>query len=333
MFRVGLTRDFLTPDGTLTYKSIGLDILDNTPGIEYEFLKEHHSPVTPGMIKGFNAIISLAPSYNAKSFEDVTELRAVCRFGVGYDMVDVQACTDAGIMLTITKGAVNHSVSEAVIGWMLALSHRMFEKDKLVREGRWQERSRYTGSELRGKTVGIIGIGGIGTRLVEMLKTFDIATVLAYDPYADKNKFSLAGVQLTDLKTVMSNADFLSVNCPLTDETRNLIGSAELSLMKTTSYIINTARGGIINSAALIEILKKESIAGYATDVFDTEPVPSDDPLFALKNVIMAPHCIAWTNELFEEIGKMVCSQVVQLSKGEIPAHVVNTDLLKKKAL
>lgn len=328
-FKVGLTRDFLTPAGNLVYKSIGLDILDDVGNIEYEFLKENRSPITPDMIEGYNAIISLAPVYNANSFEGITGLRAICRFGVGYDMVDLGACNKANVMVTITKGAVDHSVAEAIITWMFTLSHRVFEKDMLVREGRWLERSNYMGKEVRGRTLGIIGIGGIGTKLVELLSTFKMGSILAYDPYADKIKTESLGVRLVDIETLMRNSDFVSINCPLNNETRNLIGKPELLLMKKEAYIINTARGGIINSKALVEVLESNGIAGYATDVFDEEPPPLSNKLLKLKNVILAPHCIAWTDELFEEIGRSVCRQVVQISKGETPSHIINPKILE----
>lgn len=328
-FKVGLTRDFLTPEGKLVYKNIGLNILDNEPNIEYDFLKENRSPITSDMIKGYNAIISLAPSYNAKSFSGLSDLHAICRFGVGYDMIDIDACNKADVMLTITKGAVNHSVAEAIITWMLTLSHRVIKKDALVREGNWSERSNYMGKELRGKTLGIIGIGGIGAKLVEMIKVFKMKGILAFDPYADRTKMESLGVSLVDIKTLMKNVDFLSINCPLNDETRNLIDKAELQLLKNDTYIINTARGGIINTKALIRVLENNDIAGYATDVFDEEPPPSDHPLFKLKNVILAPHSIAWTDELFEEIGRTVCHQIVQISRGEIPPNVVNKEIFK----
>jgi phosphoglycerate dehydrogenase-like enzyme len=327
-FKVGLTRDFLTPEGNLVYKSIGLDILDDEGNIEYEFLKENRSPITPDIIKGYNTIISLAPTYNAKSFQGITGLQAICRFGVGYDMVDLEACNKANIMVTITRGAVNHSVAEAILTWLFALSHRVFEKDMLVRKGRWAERSSYMGKEIRGRTLGIIGLGGIGTKLVELLSTFSMGSILAYDPYADKSKTEALGVKLVDLETLMRSADFVSINCPLNNETRNLIGKPELLLMKKEAYIINTARGGIINSKALIEVLQSNGIAGYATDVFDEEPPTLNNPLLKLKNVILAPHSIAWTDELFEEIGRSVCRQVVQISKGETPANVINPEIL-----
>ncbi|MES1159879.1 MAG: NAD(P)-dependent oxidoreductase, partial [Bacteroidota bacterium] len=260
----------------------------------------------------------------------VKGLKAICRFGVGYDMVDLQACSQANILVTITRGAVNYSVAEATLTWMLTLSHRVFEKDKLVRNGNWADRSHYMGGELRGRTLGVIGAGGIGGKLVEMIRVFDMNPPLAFDPYLDKKKAAAAGMQLVDLDTLMKQSDFISINCPLTDETRNLIGQKELSLMKKEAFIINTARGGIIDEPALVKVLTEKSIAGYATDVFAVEPPSVEDPLFKLDNVIVAPHCIAWTHDLFREIGRKVCGQVVQIARGEIPEDVVNKDIIHK---
>jgi phosphoglycerate dehydrogenase-like enzyme len=324
MFKVGLTRDFLTKEGKLTYKSIGLDIFDNYPEIEYEFLENHQSPITPEMLKGYDAIISLTPAYNQDSFNGVDKLKAICRFGVGYDMVDLDACRQANVMLTITRGAVNHSVAEATIMWMLTLSHKTLIKDKLVRNGQWAERSKFMGSEIRGHTIGIIGLGGIGGKIVELLAPFQPARIIAFDPYTNANQAKSLGVELVALNDLMKDSDFISVNCPLTDETRDMIGQEQLSLCKETAYIINTARGGIINYHALLDILKNKAIAGYATDVFDQEPPDTDDPLLQIENVIVAPHSIAWTDELFETIGRMACQQVVQIYKGEKPDHLIN---------
>jgi len=282
------------------------------------------------MLQGYDVIISLAPAYTTESLKGVKGLKAICRFGVGYDMVDLAACSEANIIVTITRGAVNYSVAEATITWMLALSHRVFEKDKLVRSGHWTQRTQYMGSELRGRTLGILGAGGIGGKLVEMVRAFDMNPPLAFDPYVDKTRAAALGLQLVDLPTLMSEADFISVNCPLTDETRNLIGLQQLSLMKRDAYIINTARGGIIDEKALVKVLTERSIAGYATDVFSQEPATQDDPLFKLDNVIAAPHCIAWTHDLFREIGRKACRQVVAISKGNIPEDVVNTDILDR---
>lgn len=331
MFKVGLTRDFLSPAGELSYKDMGLDILDKEPTIQYEFLKEHSSPIKADMIAGYDAIISLAPAYDQKSFEGLSRLKAICRFGVGYDMVDVKACSNANVLVTITKGAVNYSMAEATIAWMLTLSHRVFEKDQLVRDGKWLERSAYMGSELRGRTLGIIGIGGIGQKLVNMLKPFNMNRFMAFDPYADNSSALELGIELTDLDTLLQSSDYISINCPLTDQTRNLIGKHELTLVKKNAFIINTARGGIVDELALAELLHANAFAGYATDVFADEPPAPDNPLLKLKNVILAPHCIGWTDDLFQEIGRKVCQQVVQISRGEIPEGTLNPEIIHKR--
>lgn len=330
MFKVGLTRDFLTPDGILTYKDMGLSILDEIQELEYEFIDKWESPLQPETLQRYDAIISLAPAYTAESFKGVTRLKAICRFGVGYDMVDVEACSKANVAVTITKGAVNYSVAEAIITWMLALSHKMIAKDKLVREGRWQERNQYTGSELRYRTAGIIGFGGIGSELTRMLKVFNMNQPLVYDPYINEAKAWELGVKKVELPTLLSESDFISINCPLTPETKNLLNEKELALVKESAFIINTARGGIVNEEALIKTLSNNKIAGYATDVFETEPAVKDHPFFAMENVLLAPHCIAWTNELFREIGRMACSQVAQVAAGKIPDHIINAGILDK---
>lgn len=330
MFKVGLTRDFLTPDGKLTYDDIGLDILDQAEGVEYEFMNVYRSPVTADMLQGYDAVISMAPAYNTESFTGVDRLKAICRFGVGYDMVDLNACNKANVIVTIARGAVNYSVAEATVAWMLALSHRLMEKNRLVRNGQWAQRSHYMGTELRGRTLGIVGIGGIGGRLVEMLRPFGMNNPIAFDPYADKARAEMFGVQLVGLDELMKQSDFISINCPLTEQTRNLISERELSLVKKGAYIINTARGGIINETAILKILNDNLIAGYATDVFAEEPPLENNPLFKLENVILAPHCIAWTHDMFREIGRKACRQVVQIAQGSVPDDVVNTEILPK---
>jgi len=330
-FTVGLTRDFLTPQGTLTYQDIGLSVLDAEPRISHHFLDRHEPTIQAAQIGDVDAIFSLTPKYTPQSFEGVDRLVAIVRFGVGYDMVDVAACTDSDVLLCITAGAVNHSVAEATIGWMLALSHRMVDKDRLTREGRWADRSAYMGSELRDRCLGVVGLGGIGGRLIELLRGFGMSGFLAFDPYCAPERAQQLGAQLVPLEQLMQQSDFISVNCPLTPETRNLIDADQLAMMKPEAYLINTARGGIVNEQALLKTLENHQIAGAATDVFAAEPVPSDDPLLRLDNLLVAPHSIAWTNELFRDIGLTGARALVTLAHGDIPSGVVNHDVLQKR--
>ena len=329
-FRVGLTRDFLSPDGKLTYKDMGLRVLEGAPQIEHKFFDKHEPVVTAEQLHDFDAVISLAPKYTKESLQGAQRLAAIFRFGVGYDFVDVPACTANDVALFITTGAVNYSVAEATITWMLALSHRLFAKDKLVREGRWAERVNYMGSELRGKTLGIVGLGGIGGKLVDLLRGFGMKRPLSFDPYTKPERAAQLGVELVPLDRLMRDSDFVSVNCPLNEETRNLIRREHISLMKPTAFLINTARGGIVNEDALVEALKNKRIAGAASDVYEKEPAGKEHPYTQLDNIIVAPHCIAWTDELFCEIGTMACQQTVAFSKGEIPNGLVNREVLER---
>lgn len=323
-FTVGLTRDFLSADGKLVYQDIGLGLLK---GVAHRFLDRHEPTITPDLLKDVDAVISLTPKYTTASFTGLERLTVLMRFGVGYDTVDVQACTDADVLLCITAGAVNHSVAEATITWMLTLSHRTFAKDRLVREGRWAERGNYMGSELRGKTLGVVGLGGIGNRLVEMLQGFGMNPPLAFDPYAKPRP----GITLVPLEQLMRESDFISVNCPLTDQTRDLIRQEHIALMKPTAFLINTARGGIVNEAALFDALKTKRIAGAASDVYEKEPAGKEHPFTQLDNLILAPHCIAWTDELFREIGTMAARSVMEIAHGRVPSTgVVNREVLER---
>ena len=328
-FNVRLTADFQS-DGALIYQNIGLDLLDDEPKINWKFFDQHKSEMTPDQIADADTVIALTPRVSGATLADADRLTMISRFGVGYDSIDVDACTDADVALTITAGGVNYSVAEATITFMLAISHNLLIKDRIVRNGNWDDRSSHMGSELRDRVLGIVGLGGIGSALAGMLDGFRMASVIAHDPFVSENSANEQGVELVNLEALLRKSDFISINCPLTDETRDLIGRDELALLKPTAYLINTARGGIVNEAALFETLREGRIAGAALDCHDTEPVPDDYPMAELDNVILAPHAIAWTNELFRDLGRMACRQSIDLARGCIPNGIVNTEVLDR---
>src|ERR1041385_5994998 len=174
-FRVGITRDFIAESGQLTYKDIGLGLLEAEPRCEYAFLGEYHSPMRPEQIAPLDAVLSLTPGWKAETFAAGAErLLIVARFGVGYDMCDVAALTANNVLLTITPGATDLPVAGGVLAMMLALSRRLFVKDRLVRDGRWAERGNYMGTDIAGKTLGIVGFGGAGKRLRELVRPFNM---------------------------------------------------------------------------------------------------------------------------------------------------------------
>ncbi|MDB5391894.1 MAG: Hydroxypyruvate reductase, partial [Planctomycetaceae bacterium] len=266
----------------------------------------------------------------AQSLSASQDLLALGRFGVGFDTVDVAACTAADVALFITTGAVDYSVAEATVGWMLALVHQSRIKDQLVRKARWNDRSRYMGRELRDRTLGVIGFGGIGRALVKMLSGFSMNTPLVFDPFVAPAVIAEAGGKSATLDELLTQSDFVSLHCPLNDHTRNLISDRELRLMKPTAYLINTARGGIADEEALYAALSTKQIAGAALDCFVGEPLLTPPKFAELENVVLAPHSIAWTDELFRDIGRAACQGMLDLAAGRRPKGVVNPEVFDR---
>lgn len=325
-FRVALTGDFHAADGRLHYADIGLNLIDRK-GFTIQRFVEHRPEIGADQLTGVNGVIVLTPRVTTASLARSAELLAVARFGVGYDSVDVAACTAADVLLLITAGAVDRSVAEATVGWMLALTHRMRLKDRLVREGRWDERSQYMGSELRDRVLGVVGFGGIGRALVGLLAGFGMKTPLVYDPILSREAVANAGARGVSLDELLAQADFVSIHCPLNDKTRNLIGPREIGLMKNSAYLINTARGGIVDEDALFASLKQGRLAGAALDCFAQEPITFPPRWAELENVLLAPHAIAWTDELFRDIGRAACQGMIDLVEGRRPRGVVNPEV------
>jgi len=328
-FRVALTADFY--DGAKPkYDDFGLSVFEAHPQIAYQAFAEHRPQITAEQLRGANGVIVLTPAVTADSVSDAADLLAVGRFGVGYDAVDVKACTAADVAVYITAGAVDRSVAEATVGWMLALTHQMRIKDRLVREARWDERSQYMGRELRDRTFGAVGFGGIARATIGLLSGFGMRQPLTFDPFVTPEFAAEHGARFVDLDELLATADFVSIHCPLTPGTRGLIGSAQLSKMKPSAYLINTARGGIVDEEALAVALRERRIAGAALDCFATEPLREPHPLHDVDNILFAPHCIAWTGELFRDIGRAVCQGMVDLSLGKKPHGVVNPEVFER---
>lgn len=328
-FRVAITGDFVGPDGQPRYRDIGTGLFAGT-NVEVTPFPSHRPEIGADQLAGANGVIVLTPRVTAASLADAKDLLAVARFGVGYDTVDVPACTAADVLLIIAAGAVDRSVAEATVGWMLALSHHVRTKDRLVREARWDDRNQYMGTELRDRTLGIIGFGGIGRAVMSLLAGFGMNPPLVFDPFLRPEAVTAAGARPASLDDLLAGADFVSIHCPLTEQTRGLIGAKELARMRPTAYLLNTARGGIVDEKALEAALREGRIAGAALDCFATEPLTTPPPFADLDNVLLAPHSIAWTDELFRDIGRAVCRGMLDLAAGRVPAGVVNPEVLAR---
>lgn len=329
-FRVSFSADFLDEQGRLAFPDIGLSLLEGVPNLAYRILPEYRAEYIPDQLKDCDVLISLKPKITAASLDGVERLCAIGRCGVGYDNVDLQSCTEHDVAVYITPPGVVRPVAEAIVLYILALSHNLVLKDRLVRRGKWIESTRRLGREPRDRVIGTIGLGNIASEVVRLLGPFGVANFLAFDPYVSEQHARKLGVTLVKLNELLRQSDYVLVNCPLTDETRGLIGERELRLMKPESVLINTARGPIVQQQPLIRALKEGRIRGAALDVFEREPVEPDSPLLEMDNVIVSSHSIAWTEELFRDMGRVDCEGALAIRRGECPPYVVNREVLTR---
>lgn len=328
VFRVALSGDFRRPDGTPTYPDFDLAPLMQAPGVEMAFL-DAKSPLEAAQLEDFDALILLAHRFSAASVPRSGRLSVVARFGVGYDTVDVGACTANDIALVITPDGVRRPVAVSIVTLMLALTGKLMTKDRLTRRGAdgFARRSDHMGMGLVGRTLGSIGVGNIGAEMFRLARPFDMKFI-AHDPLADARSVTELGVELVSLDDLFARSDVLAVNCPLTDGTRHLVNAARIAMMKKSAYFINTARGGIVDQVALTAALQKGDIAGAGLDVLEVEPPIPDDPLLQLDNVILTPHALCWTDQCFAGNGLADVRAVLEVQRGRVPVGIVNREVV-----
>jgi phosphoglycerate dehydrogenase-like enzyme len=327
-FRIGFPREYLLPDGSPMWPGLGREGLEGVSGLEVSYYGEAPHGVTAAMLRPYDAVVATSTPFTAESFQDVDRLTLIARYGVGYDAVDLAAATRAGVLVTITRGAADRPVAEGALTLILALGHRLVALDARVRSGRWRSTDRTPSTELRDRTIGIVGFGGIGRELARLLQPFGAAAILAADPQPDHGAARALGVEIVDLDTLLRASDVLSIHCHLTPATRGLIGRRELGLMKPTALLVNTARGPIVDQEALTEALRDGRLRGAALDVFREEPLPLDDPLIRLENVILTPHAISVTEELHRDYHRACVRSLLAVKAGRVPEHVVNPAVL-----
>jgi len=261
---------------------------------------------------------------DARLFAKAPNLLAVCSLGAGYDVIDVDACTKAGILVCNQSGANKEAVAEHAVGLMLAISKKIMESDRAIRKHNGIERFRYIGTELFGKTIGIIGLGNIGARVAEICNMAFRMTVLAYDPYLTKEKTAGRSAEKVELNELLQRADYVTMHCPRTEETLGMIGYEQLCLMKPTAFFINTSRGGTYGESDLARALGERKIAGAGIDVFLEEPPPTDHPLMAFDNVILTPHNAGSTREAHENVAIYASDQWSDIFDGKVPPRLIN---------
>jgi phosphoglycerate dehydrogenase-like enzyme len=257
------------------------------------------------------------------------KLKAIVKHGAGVDNIPIPFATSRGVLVCNTPGGNNSTaVAEGAVTLMLAVLRRVREMDAVVRENRWDERWKTRLSDLTEAKVGLIGFGRIARYTAKICGAGFGAEIAAYDPILAPEDVRAAGALPMDLPELLAWADVISIHVPLTDDTRNLIGAEQLALMHKGAVIVNTSRGGIIDEAALAEVLKAGSIGGAGIDVFDLEPPPADNPLFALPNIVLSPH-VAGVTEASMKGMALACADVVEtILAGNRPATLLNPEVL-----
>ena len=328
-FRLGLSADFVKPDGTPSFPMFDLSPLDNDPRIDWSFV-----PVTDGRIAaadmaGFDALVLLGARFGADGFPGDGRLAMIARFGVGYDNVDEAGCDANDVALVITPSGVRRPVAVAIMTFVLALSGKLFVKDRLTREGPdgWAKRPQHMGRGLVGLTLGSLGLGNIGFELFRLATPFGMDSI-AHDPFVPPESAAEIGVEMVGLDELFRRSDFLSVNCPLNERTEGIVNARLISLMKPTACLINTARGPIVDQSALADALRSGGIAGAGLDVFEREPADADDPILQLDNVIATPHSLCWTDQCYAEISAADVRTVMDLISGTAPDGIVNKSIV-----
>jgi len=323
MTKIGLSSDLFDTKGRPVFDPAAFDLFTEA-GLSRTVLPPDGGTIDPASVAGYDALfIGGSRLTEASLASDSGVLRVVARNGVGFDAVDVQALTRRGILLTNTPLAVRHSVATIAVAFILALSLRIPLKSRLAREGRWAERGDFPGVGLPGRTLGIVGLGGIGRELVRLAQPFGMR-VIGADPFVTRDQLSDTSVELLPLEEVLAQSDFVVIACLLDKTTRHLIDAPRIALMKPTAFIINVARGPIIDEAALIDALRAGALAGAGLDVFEQEPPDRNNPLFSLENVIATPHSLCWTDTFLAGVARSAIKSIVDAAEGRLPEHIVN---------
>jgi phosphoglycerate dehydrogenase-like enzyme len=327
-FRVGITPDFYV-DAKGRFEDIVASQFGSFPNVECGPMPDQPGNVgTPDAIDQYDAIFAMALRFTAESLKGIERLALISRWGVGYDMIDTEAITEAGVALAITPNAVKRPVAEAIYTFIFALTTNLMMEDRVVRSGRWRGDLPRLGRNIKGKVLGSVGCGNIAQELFRMAQSLGFGRLLAYDPYVNPQAAKALNVELVPLEELMAQSDFVTINTLLNAQTRGLIGEPQLRLMKPTAYLINTARGPIIQEAALVKALRERWIAGAGLDVFEKEPLPQGNPLLELDNVILTPHGLAWTEEIVRDNGIEACQNILAIARGDVPGSVVNRDVI-----
>jgi lactate dehydrogenase-like 2-hydroxyacid dehydrogenase len=318
-----------------TLDEVGAGALKLMKGSGCEFIippkyGPHRPETLVPLLEGADAVLASTDHYNAEVVGSpaAKNLKLVSRWGVGYDAIDVAAATARGIVIAYVPGLLNETVADFSFALLLAMARRIHVGHLDMTQGQWRG---VWGHDVHGKTLGILGCGRIGLAVARRATGFSMR-LLAHDICKNAEAEKL-GVQFVSLDELLAEADFLSLHAALTPQNRGLIGEAQLRKMKPTSYLINAARGALIDEAALAKALHENWIAGAALDTFLVEPLPADHPLRKAPNVLLTPHLASFARETGERVSMCAAQAIVDLQQGRKPQFVVNPEVFKSPAL
>jgi phosphoglycerate dehydrogenase-like enzyme len=345
VFKILLTGDYLDKHGQLACGDIGLGLLDGISDVHAGFLLDqkpngddpsyrdrlYSLEVQPHHVAEANGLIVCRPWVKGSAFAQGAEnLVAIGRAGAGYDKIDLAACTANDVVVFNSPDSLTHSTGSAALLLMLALAKRLREQEQVARTGHWEDQNKVKGDDIIGKTLGIVGLGNTGRELARLAAPFGMR-IIAYSPRADRDKAKALGVELTsNLDELLRESDFVSLHCRLEDKTRGMMGEREFRLMKKTAYFINVARGELVQQQILVRCLRERWIAGAGLDVFEHEPLPVNDPLIGMQNVILTPHYLAATIQATRGAVTSVLKGMLQVSQGHLPENILNAEVLQR---
>ena len=322
-FKVVIT-DFGDPDneleaGELQASGLSIDLVRLNARSEDELVPHVHDA---------HALIVQWAQISRPVIESLRHCQVISRYGIGVDMIDLEAATEHGIPVCNVPDFCIDEVSTHAIAFVLALNRHILGHHAHVTSGKWAGPPGGAPARLAGQVLGVLGLGKIGSAVTRKATALGLR-VLAYDPYLKPEQAQWLGVELVSLDDLLRSADYLSIHCPLTKETRHLIGSEQLALMKPSAYLVNLARGPVVDQPALYQALVNGLIAGAALDVLEQEPPVPDDPLLKLPNVLFTPHTSSWSAESVVQLRRDVARNVVQVLRGAPPRSVVNPQVLR----
>lgn len=306
---------------------MGLNALFDDPEVEVTFMPEReYKTIETADLERADALVLLKDAVSAETLDGLDRLEVIGRFGAGFDAVDIDAATEKGIVVTNAPQGVRHSVAQATVGMLIVCASNMRRYDNIVRDRGFDDRLENMGVELFGKTLGTIGLGQIGSRVVELLEPFEM-DVQTYDPYLSEERADEYGVTRVDLETLLETSDFVSIHCPLTSETQHMLDVGSFRRMKPTAYLVNTTRGGIYPDEDLGTAIEEGWIAGAAIDVFENEPHVEGSPLLDLRDFLVMPHVAGINKDGLARSGRIVSDSILAVKNGELPRNVLNPEV------